>query len=117
MTALPSPTPQAATGVRRATQDCWPNRSKGGAFRALIGVNNRAVCGWRANTQLWDRVSLCPSKSAVHDVMPSPEGVQMFEPTNMLPELRFMISNAPLMPTEHDAASPIDCTNIVIGLS
>jgi hypothetical protein len=35
----------------------------------------------------------------------------------MLPELRFMISNAPLMPTEHDAASPIDCTSIVIGLS
>jgi len=47
---------------------------------------------------------------------PSPERVQVFEPTNMLPELRFMISNAPLMPTEHDAASPIDCTDIVNGL-
>jgi hypothetical protein len=41
----------------------------------------------------------------------------VFEPTNMLPELRFMISNASLMPTEHDAANPSDCTNIVFGLS
>ena len=40
----------------------------------------------------------------------------MLEPTNMLPEFRFMIGKTPLMPTEHDATCAADCTNFVIGL-
>jgi hypothetical protein len=46
----------------------------------------------------------------------SPEDVQVFEPTNMLPELRLLISKTPLMPTQHDAASAVDCTSFTIGL-
>jgi hypothetical protein len=47
--------------------------------------------------------------------MAPPEGLQASEPTNMLPEFGFMISKAPLMPTEHYATSALDCTNIAIA--
>jgi hypothetical protein len=53
-------------------------------------------------------------KSTIRDVMASPVGVQVLEWTNPLPEPPFMISKAALMPTEHDASSAVDRTNIVV---
>jgi hypothetical protein len=77
-------------------------RELGGLDGKFAGIDARLVR---------EKCRMTPANSS-----PLPEDVQVFEPTNMLPELRLLISKTPLMPTQHDAASAVDCTRFTIGL-
>src|SRR3984893_3671396 len=110
--------------MRRLCQCRRPAWSTIIALPALPRVKERPTGrGWRGSArempgfkfdrsllQHW-RCRMTPGNSSL-----LPEDVQVFEPTNMLPEYPLLISKTPLRPPQHDAASAVDCTRFAIGL-